>query len=276
MYIFIILIPMLALLIVFLLSRFHLKALVRQFRKVNVIVFGKKGTGKDLLFQGVISARRKEKYYANISYGYNLDKLISPKDISIMPNDYTRFINDKLVKVQLPLAQKEDVYLSDVGVYLPSTYDSTLNKTFPSFPPYYALNRHLTLSNVHCNCQNLERVWKQLREQADFYVRCRGVIKLPFFVLVRYTTYDRYKSAVDEVRPLCRRLMNNLSKVEVDKWKAQNGEVKNSWFLIRKKSIKYNTRAFYDKLVLEETKDEEVKPPVKENTPPAPASQGEE
>ena len=41
---------------------------VSEFKRCNVVVDGKKGTGKDLLFQYVIW-KRDEHYYANISYG---------------------------------------------------------------------------------------------------------------------------------------------------------------------------------------------------------------
>ena len=46
------------------------KHIVRQFQRCNVVVDGKKGKGKDVLFQYVIH-KRKEPYYANIDYGGN-------------------------------------------------------------------------------------------------------------------------------------------------------------------------------------------------------------
>ena len=57
--------------IVFFVSN-HLKVreMISNFKKCNVIVFGKKGTGKDLIFQKVINCR-KDTYYSNISYGGN-------------------------------------------------------------------------------------------------------------------------------------------------------------------------------------------------------------
>ena len=83
---------------------------------------------------------------------------------------------------------------------LPSQYDTKLYKSYPSFPIFYALSRHLYNSNIHCNTQNLSRVWKALREQADFYIKCIEV-KKPFilglfgFLRIDFICYDKYESA---------------------------------------------------------------------------------
>lgn len=240
----------LAIAIVLILNYINYTDLKRNFKRCNVIVYGKKGTGKDLIFQAVIRAR-KEPYYSNISYGYKLEEITQVKDISIMPNDYKRFIDNNLQKVELHHKENIDIYLSDCGVYLPSTYDTTLAKTFASFPPYYALSRHLTHSNIHCNTQALSRVWKQLREQADYYIRCRKTINLPFVLVTLYTTYDKYSSAESELRPLTKEAKNEMSKANWDLWRAQNGEVKNRFIIQLKRNIKYDTRAFKTLLVKE-------------------------
>ena len=142
---------------------------LKDYFKSSVIVFGSKGSGKDLLFQKVIYMNRKKEYYSNITYGYKHHD-ISIKDISVAPNTYNDFINGKISTIDRKEEMEgKDIYLSDCGVFLPSTFDSTLNKTYPSFPIYYALSRHLYNQNIHCNTQNLERIWKQLREQSDKY-----------------------------------------------------------------------------------------------------------
>ena len=40
-------------------NHLRVKYMITQFKKCNVIVFGKKGTGKDLIFQKVINSRKK-------------------------------------------------------------------------------------------------------------------------------------------------------------------------------------------------------------------------
>jgi hypothetical protein len=231
--------------LIFLLIRYHLftKHILKNFKSCNVIVAGKKGTGKDLLFQYVIKKRKKEKYYSNIEYGYNYTN-VKLKDISCEPNNYENIVNDKIVKTEPHFEEKADFYISDIGIFLPSYMDSTLYKKFPSMPIFYALSRHLYDSNIHCNTQNIERGWKALREQADFYCITRGTIKVFGFLITKITTYDKYQSAKEDIRPIKARLLNKYSKAEVDIYKGTHGTIKEGYIIQRVKRIKYDTRAF--------------------------------
>lgn len=219
------------------------------FRSGNVIVFGKKGKGKDLLFQKIINARH-EKYTANIDYGGDFVREEWPKDKTVSPNTYNNFINNDVEIIEKDKAlEGVDYYISDGGIILPSQMDSTLHKMFPSFPIYYALSRHLYASNIHINTQNIERVWKALREQADYYIKCRGVIRLPFFLIIKTTEYDRYQSALNDVRTYTGGgFLNKFSKAEQATYNASNGFIKDGFLIIRKRSIKYDTRAYHTKL----------------------------
>ena len=71
--------------------------LLRGFKEGNVITFGRKRKGKDIVHQYVINHRHKY-YYGNISYGGN-GKVITLKDISLMPNTYDELINDNVTKI---------------------------------------------------------------------------------------------------------------------------------------------------------------------------------
>ena len=104
-----------------------------NFKHCNVIVAGKKGSGKDLLFQWVIKHRKKQGYYANIDYGYKYQN-IKLHDVSCYPNTYLTIINDKVEAQPHTLKEKNDIYISDIGIFLPSYMDSTLYKLFPSMP----------------------------------------------------------------------------------------------------------------------------------------------
>lgn len=216
--------------------------LVRQFRRCNVIVAGKKGTGKDLLFQHVIN-KRKAPYYSNIDYGGDC-KIVKLKDISAYPNTFKEFVNDDLRECKRWAREKTDVYISDGGVFLPSFADTLLDKAYPSMPPYYALSRHAAEHNIHVNTQNFERLWKKLREQADYYVLVKKRIKLPHFILVRCIGYDNLQSAIQGLEPVKARFLNKYSKAEMDVYRASHGEIKPGWVIIPKRTIKYNTRAF--------------------------------
>lgn len=214
------------------------------FKNNSVIVFGRKGKGKDLLFQKVIYLKKKQPYLSNITYGYN--NISTPINaLNLTPNTYENFINDEIKKIDKNDAYEGlDYYLSDGGVYLPSQYDSKLHKRYMSFPLFYALSRHLYNMNIHCNTQSLSRLWKPIREQADFYIKCRKVVKLPFIMIGYITTYEKYDSAEKELLPLGSRIFNKFSKAECDQFYSTNGKIENRFYLILKKHIKYDTRHF--------------------------------
>lgn len=224
------------------------KHLVKNFKRCNVVVDGKKGTGKDLIFQAIVNAR-KEEYYANIDYGGKLLKEITPKDVSIFPNTYKSFIDNNITLVERTFKEKCDIYISDGGIYLPSYMDSTLYKQFPSFPLFYALSRHLYNNNIHVNVQNFGRLWKALREQADFFIHVVETRSFLFWTFTKAITYDKYDTAIKYMLPLTARLLNKYSKAEVDIYHASNGDIRSGWIIQLKRNIKYNTRAFEPKVL---------------------------
>lgn len=221
------------------------KRIKDAFKTGSVCVYGPKGYGKDVLFSTMISSR-KEPYFANLDYGYDYNH-IEIKELELENNNYNSFIkgeinickkNDKL--------EGHDIYISDAGVYLPSQADSLLHKTYPSLPITYALSRHLWDNGIHANAQRLERIWKALREQADYYVRLRKRrLKLPFFIVIFTTEYDKYDSALQNLNPMKNTLFNKYSKAEMELYKAKHGFIKNGLIIVRKSTLKYDSRAFH-------------------------------
>lgn len=224
-----------------------IKDVLWNFKHCNVLVGGKKGSGKDLLFQYVIN-KRKEKYYANLSYGGKYKNVLL-KDVSCNPNDYNRIINNQIEKQSHMFSDGKDIYISDIGVFLPSYMDSKLYVKFPSMPILYALSRHLYNNNIHCNTQNIERGWKALREQADFYIIVKKTIKIFNIFFTKIYTYERYESAKQNLKPMKTRVLNKYSKAQVDMYKATNGEIKSGWIIQTKSHLHYDTRAF-EKILL--------------------------
>ena len=234
--------------IFFVLNHLKVKEMINNFKKCNVIVFGKKGTGKDLIFQKVINSR-KDTYYSNISYGGDY-KDIDVKDLTTN-NTYNDFIQNKInLCDKINEREGKDIYLSDCGIILPSQYDSTLHKVFPSFSSYYALSRHLYNSNVHCNTQALSRVWKALREQADYYINTLGTKKIFGFLITKCVSYDRYASAEKSLTPFkCAKGLNDRTSTEMYReFESINGEIKSFYVFQRVKRIKYDTRAYHEKI----------------------------
>lgn len=222
---------------------------LQQFRDGNVIVYGRKGKGKDLLFSAVIH-KRKGKHYSNIYYN-DKTEIIPLYNLRAGNNTYANFIFDKLEKFDLVFDEKTDIYISEAGLNFPCQYNNELNKRYPSFPIYYALSRHLTNSNIHCNTQSLSRPWDKLREQADSYIRCMKTIKwLPFFFFVKVRVYDEYEDAKNNLAPLSMRIFDSregkaLREIE----RSNRGNIREYWLPIRKKHVHYDTRYFRSVLV---------------------------
>lgn len=233
----------LALLIFLLINSVNCMNIRYHFKIGNVIVCGHKGTGKDLVFQWIIN-KRKQFYYSNISYG-GKHKIIKLLDVSVSPNTYDNLIKDDVVKLPHEFKEGKDIYISDGGNFLPSQMDSVLHKRFPSMPIYYSLSRHLYANNVHVNTQNIERVWKALREQADFYITVKRTYKLfGFLFITKVYTYDKYESCKANILPLKKRMLNKLSKANVDLYNAQNGDIRKAFIIQTKRKLYYDTRAF--------------------------------
>ncbi|MEM0173492.1 MAG: hypothetical protein QXI16_03180 [Sulfolobaceae archaeon] len=218
--------------------------IANTFKHSNVLVFGKKRKGKDLLFQKVIKKRKKEEYFSIIPYGYKYNE-IKIKDISVYPNTFEDFIEGNIIKIDRDeKREKRDIYISDGGAWLPSQYNHILNKLYPSAPLYYGLSGHLYDSNVHVNYNgSFNRIWDKLREQADDYFKVLNTIKIGkiFFTKVRY--FEEYQAAERNVLPLKRSLFPAGSYHTAQKvFNAENGLVKDMW--ICQVNPKYDTRYF--------------------------------
>lgn len=233
------------LLIIFIINFINKLHLKKLFNNGNVIVFGKKGKGKDVLFNYITNTRKK--YISNIEYTKKPFLLLTPEQLTFEYDiDFKNLIEGTFKKGRPLFPENVDVFISDAGVYFPSQYDSQLHKMYPSFSVFYALSRHLYNMNIHANTQALSRVWKALREQADSYIKCLGVKSFPFFLLLRFRYYDKYSSADQDIRPIKRSLLSNENK---DIHNANVGVVKESFILVSKLKTKYNSRYFKELLL---------------------------
>ena len=239
------------------------KKIIRMFENGNVCITGLRGTGKDLLMSNVV-VRRKDPYVSNIDYGGFFAPLDFDK-ISLGENTYQEFISGKVFHYEFPYARGSDIYISDVGVYLPSQYCNELNRDYKYLPSYMALSRQVSHNNFHINVQNLNRAWDKIREQSDIYIRCRKCFYIPFvnIVLQLITVYDKYESCVNRVSP-CRISGFSLNPVArsqaqtyIDNFFNTHGSVKNRILIYRNKS-KYDTYHF-EKLLKEAKNEKKVK-----------------
>lgn len=232
----------------------RLKTIRKLFDKGNVLVFGLRGRGKDVLFGNII-ARKKKKYISNMDYTSD-ERFIpfNPSEFDCGRNTYKDFIDGTIKPYTFPYPRGTDLYISDVGIYFPSQYCNELNKDFKYFPTFFALSRQLG-ANVFINVQALPRCWDKIREQSDVYVRCdKCHVFFGKLVLMHVTLYDRYESAVRQVEPFSLKLpllRNKESRMAYDlekqRYYQNNGKVKGGWLLFINKS-KHDT-LYFDKLL---------------------------
>lgn len=210
----------------------------------SCIIFGKKGKGKTLLFSK-IALNSKTGYASNTDFKHKKGVIINPVDIGC-GNSWLNFLTNNVTIVEKnPLLEKKPVLLDDAGVYLPNFMDYQLQKQFTSMPVSFAIWRHLYDAPIHINCQACDRVWKLLREQATYFINCRGVNKFLGFGLIKFTIYDRHESAERELQPLKGLLFNKYSKADIQNFKANNGMVKNYFVIVKFSHHKYDSRYFH-------------------------------
>lgn len=178
-------------------------------KKHSVVTFGERGSGKDVLFSNVVVARKKP-YCSNLNYCEFSNKERKPFHYPFEPiyiklggNKFKNFADNNIIPYSYPLPDGVDYYISDAGVYFPSTEDSDLNKDYPEVPMFQALLRQIGDAEFHCNLQNIERLWKKIREQSTRYILCLDCeVSKRGWVKQKIRIYDRYESAVNKVEPL--------------------------------------------------------------------------
>ena len=219
--------------------------LVRKFKHHNCCVVGVKGSGKDLVFGNVISRRKKEDYISNLDYTDRKRYIpLNFDNLDCGCAKWTDFVDGTVPFYDFPYPRGSDVYVSDVGVYLPSQYCNEINKRYPHIATYQALSRQISDNRFHINTQSLNRCYDKIREQSDVYILCRRCLYIPKINLVfqLVTEYDKYQSCVDRVKP-CRVSVPLLNKESItnaqiyrDKFSNTYGKVKNHLLIYRNKS----------------------------------------
>lgn len=233
--------------------KFGLKKIIKIYESGNVCITGLRGRGKDMLTANVVS-RRKQPYISNVDYHCEKSEF-KPLDLSEfeLKNTYNDFIDGKFKKYIYPHEDGIDIYISDAGVYFPAQYSIELNKTRQSFPIFCALSRQLGDCNIHCNVQNLSRLWDKLREQSDLYIYCNWCKVFGKVVIQRITVYERYEACLSRVPkfPLRRPLFNQIARTSYDLQKASYdcsyGKII-PMILIYVNKSDYNTRIFKEML----------------------------
>ena len=222
-----------------------IKYFVKKFKKHNCCVVGVKGSGKDLVFGNVIARRKKEDYISNLDY--TKKKRYIPlrfENLDCGCAKWTDFVDGTLPFYEFPYPRGSDVYVSDVGVYLPAQYCNQINNKYPHIATYQALCRQISHNRFHINTQALLRCYDKIREQSDIYFLCRWCIYIPIvnIVIQNITEYDKYQSCVDRVKPARIRtpLFNKEAQMQaqiyLDKFRNTYGKIESHIVIYRNKS----------------------------------------
>ena len=232
--------------VVSLISFLNRRFVLSLFDKGNVIVTGLRGCGKDMLFCIAIN-KRKKNYISNVEYSSPKKKFqhfeFDGNVWKIGGNEYKNFADNKLKKFVYPYPDGVDYYISDAGVYYPAQYATELVKRYGGAPLFQALSRHLGNCNVHCNVQNLNRLWDKIREQSDNYI-CMKKCKVFFrrWVFLKGCCYELYESCEKRLAPPHFGLGKEGRNRRV-MYETTNGKIKTFWFFA-KVPYRYDDRRF--------------------------------
>lgn len=219
------------------------RILLKRYQRDSLIVFGKKGKGKTLLFSEM-TRNEKKGYLSTTHFFHKGEEIINYDVLNVSPNDWESVLNGNITRIDRQPYEGKGVYLDDSGIFLPNFADGMLKKKYPSMPIAYAVWRHLYNAPIHINSQAVERTYKLIREQADGFIQVRGCIRIGPIAFIRCTYYDRINSAKLELSPMPSRIFNKFSKAEGDQFRAMNGEITDFLIFAPTWRNKYDDRYF--------------------------------
>jgi hypothetical protein len=219
--------------------------LKEMFTKGNMIVIGKKGKGKDVLFNHVINLIDMP-HYANMPYNHNTEiRLI--KDLELAGNTFEALVNGTVTQCERTLQPNTNFWISDAGIFLPSQEDIVLQKLYPTLPVHYALSRQTYQMNIHANTQELTRVWKKLREQTDGVIFVRRNKKTSKHITLEIVYWEYYKSAEAGIMPLASGTEQQYAEFE-----AKYGIIERRFIRVYWEDVTFDTHYLGQKLLKEQ------------------------
>lgn len=228
----------------------RIKKISKWFQEGNIIVAGERGKGKDVLFGNVI-ARIKRPYISNVDYT-NDDRYIPLNYQALnVNNTWRNFISGKINYYKFPYSDGTNVYISDMGIHMPSQYNNELDSECGELAVYAALSRHLSHGHVHGNTQYPERPWNKMREQAENkFITCTRCIVWHGWVFAQFRLYDKRESWIANIpvfpykAPIFKKKSDKINiDLEKTKYTIQYGNIKNYTYVCRNKS-KHDTRSY--------------------------------
>lgn len=220
--------------------------IVNLFKQHSVAVTGMKGSGKDLLMANVIEARN-EPHCSNMPY--NKDTVIcSIASLNLGGVTFQKLVAGDIPGWEYPYPFGADIYLSDVGVYLPAQYCKELNKLYPCLPIFLALSRQTVNARVHFNTQNLLRCWDKIREHSDVFLYCEWCRYLPGNLVIQSVIeYDKCDSCNDRVKPCAVQMPSIFQPAEIRQQLAMHHDkFFNTYGTVKRHLLVYINNSTYD------------------------------
>lgn len=246
---YIILILVLGLIGLFIKLRFYNWKKVKDlFKELSIVVCGKRGSGKDTLMSAIAW---KKKHNSNVMLQkdtniINLHEIIIPQVDRIGLTNGTKYNLDPSSYEQF----NNITFISDSQVYFPNWDDSALKKEYPSLPIVYSLWRHLFNAPLHFNTQNLERLYKILREQAEDCIMCLGCVFLPFYCVMKVRYYERARDCIEGLKPIHVGLFRK-GNPDYNIEQSKRWEIKDYFLIIPRYKINHDTH-YFKKLIFKE------------------------
>ena len=223
--------------------------LLREKMADSLIVFGKRGHGKTLLFSVMARMCRKTGYLSTAPLCQEGEVHVTISgDLSVSPNTYRDFILGNVHPIpRYEVLEGKPVFIDDAAVYLPNYADAELKKAYPSLPIAYAIWRHLYNAPWYINSQAVGRTYKLIKEQADGFIKARRVRFLGPIGLLRLTYYSNIESAERDLAPMPRPPLfrgRGDWKARKAEYEATHGEIVDFLILVNGRHHTYDSRWF--------------------------------
>lgn len=222
------------------------------FKKLSIVLCGKRGKGKDVLFSYIAKGK---KHNSNIELQPNTN-LITLSELIIPELSREKLVNNSFKKIEREPYKKFDnlTLVSDAGIYFPNWDENKLKYEYKELPITWAIWRHLFDNGCHFNIQKCGRLWKLLREQIEDVIEVIDIKKGLFYFKLKLVHYERLEDAELGLKPLKKPILK--SKKDNNIWieNSKRGNIEEFCVLIPKRFIKHDTKYFRKVVFYEEEK----------------------
>lgn len=210
------------------------------FKKLSVVLCGKRGKGKDVIFSYISYGK---KHNSNIILQKNTN-LISLDNLYIPNLTRQKLVHNDFEPIKRDNFEFFDniTLISDTGIFFPNWDENNLKKDYSSLPITWAIWRHLYDNGCHFNIQKCGRLWKLLREQIEDVIEIKSFSKGLFWFKLKLIHYERVEDAELGLLPLKKSFLKRRENIEVEN--SKRGLIEEFTVLIPKYKVNHDTKYF--------------------------------